>query len=238
MPIIDRVTLLRERPGAPEPCVVPSPVLKRRAEPTRPRSRRTPEASRELILGAAKRLIRELPPDSLGLKSVAEAAGVSHALVTHYFGTIDALVNDTLESLAEENRRELMVKIGSEESSPREWLRQLFDWVLRPEAARLLAWSHLTGKVTRSDFFSKRSRGLRKVADRLEARFEGRLDVSRREVEDLLLLVMSASFGYAIGRAGFWGGLGIDKPTEQEDERFFELLAELVERRMAERVRR
>jgi AcrR family transcriptional regulator len=218
--------------------VVPCGALKRGAEPTRPRSRRSPEAARELILGAAKRLVRELPPDALGLKSVAQAAGVSHALVTHYFGTIDALVNDTLESIAEENRRELMVKIGSEESSPREWLRQLFDWVLKPEAARLLAWSHLTGKVTRSDFFSKRSRGLRKIADLLEARFEGSVDASRRDIEDLLLLVMSASFGYAIGRAGFWGGLGVDKPTEQEDERFFELLAELVERRVAERLRR
>jgi TetR/AcrR family transcriptional regulator, repressor for neighboring sulfatase len=189
-------------------------------------------------LNAAKKLVCEVPPDALGLKSVAAAAGVSHALVTHYFGTIDALINDALESLAEENRRQLTEKITAEESSPREWLRHLFGWVLRPEAARLLAWSHITGSVTRSDFFSRRSRGLRKVADLLEARFEGHLDVSREDIEDLLLLVMSASFGYAIGRSGFWGGLGVDKPTEEQDDRFFEVLASLVERRIAERLRR
>jgi AcrR family transcriptional regulator len=56
------------------------------------RVRRTPEEARTLILDAADSVFREHLPDVVGLKDVARAAGVSHALVTHYFGTYAGLV--------------------------------------------------------------------------------------------------------------------------------------------------
>ena len=66
---------------------------KRRPE----RIRRTPKAARALILEAASGVLADLGPDRAGLKEVAAAAGVSHALVTHYFGTFSALVEEVLE---------------------------------------------------------------------------------------------------------------------------------------------
>jgi AcrR family transcriptional regulator len=189
-------------------------------------------------LEAARELIRERLPDAIGLKDVAERAGVSHALVTHYFGGIDRLVGAALEAHAEQNRNELVkLMLERAEDGPKVWLSHLFSWVMRPEAPRLLAWSFLSGKIARSDFFSRRTRGLKKVADLIEERFSRDLAFDREDVEFALLLVMSATFGYAIGRAGFWGGLGVDKPGPKEDEMFQRRLGELLEQLMRERLR-
>ncbi len=210
--------------------------MARPRERPRPRIRRSPEEARELILGATRQLLRERAPDAIGLKDVARAAGVSHALVTHYFGTIDALVDAALETLAEANRHELVRRVlGRADEGPRAWMEQWFEWVTRPEAPRLLAWSFLTGKTTRADFFSRRTRGLSKFADLMQQRFAGELDVSREDIEFILLLLMAAPFGYAIGRAGFWSGLGKDKPGPEEDAMFFGRLADLVERLIEDR---
>ena len=56
-----------------------------------PRIRRTPEAARENIIQAARRLLIEEGPRSLKLQRVGKEAGVSHASVLHYFGSIDGL---------------------------------------------------------------------------------------------------------------------------------------------------
>lgn len=188
---------------------------------------------------AAQGLLRDKIPDEIGLKDVAEEAGVSHALVTHYFGSIDKLVDAALEAHAEDNRRSLIeLMLDRAEEGPRAWLAHVFEWVLRPEAPRLLAWSFLSGKIARSDFFSRRTRGMKTVADLVEARFRDELDLSREDVEFVLLLVMSATFGYAIGRSGFWAGLGVDKPGKEEDALFERKLADLVEILVRERRRR
>jgi len=60
------------------------------------RVRRDPEEARSVILDAAERVFAEKGPDAAGLKDVAAMAGVSHALVSHYFGSYDALVEETL----------------------------------------------------------------------------------------------------------------------------------------------
>jgi AcrR family transcriptional regulator len=212
--------------------------MPKREPPPRTRVRRAPQEARQLILDAARELVRERLPDAIGLKDVAERAGVSHALVTHYFGGIDRLVDAALEAHAEANRAELVaLMMEGAEGGPKAWLAHLFSWVMRPESPRLLAWSFLSGKIARSDFFSRRTRGMQKVADLLEERFRGELAIDREDVEFALLLVMSATFGYAIGRAGFWGGLGVDKPGEKEDTMFRDRLGDLVETLMRERAR-
>ena len=57
-----------------------------------PRGRRlTPDARREQILVAARRLFSERPFTSVTTAEVAEAAGVARSLVHHYFGGIREL---------------------------------------------------------------------------------------------------------------------------------------------------
>ena len=63
----------------------------------RPRRRRAPEVARQELLAAAERVFGRAQPDEVGLKEVAREAGVSHALVTHYFGTYAGLIEAALE---------------------------------------------------------------------------------------------------------------------------------------------
>lgn len=197
------------------------------------RVRRTREEATDLILGACTRLIVARGPHGVGLVDVAREAGVSHALVTHYFGTIDALIEAALESHAIVEREALVEMIlENPEGGPRAWMERWFRWVNRPAAGRLLAWTFLTGRMTREDFFSRRMRGASKVADAVQLRLASeRPDVllERADVEFVILLLMSATHGYALGKEGYWPSLGVDKPGQKEDRFFFDRLAALVE---------
>src|SRR6185503_18656066 len=70
---------------------------RRRAPMQEPRRRRSPEIARQEILDAAERVFTAFQPDQVGLKEVAREAGVSHALITHYFGTYAGLIEAALE---------------------------------------------------------------------------------------------------------------------------------------------
>ena len=61
-----------------------------------PRIRRTPEAARAHIIEAAKRLLIEEGPRALKLQRVGKAAGMSHASVVQYFGSIEGLASAVL----------------------------------------------------------------------------------------------------------------------------------------------
>jgi AcrR family transcriptional regulator len=52
-----------------------------------PRTRLAPRLRREQLLDVARRLFERRPYDAVTLEGIAEAAGVSPALVHHYFGT-------------------------------------------------------------------------------------------------------------------------------------------------------
>jgi AcrR family transcriptional regulator len=59
-----------------------------RSEPAARGRRLSPEARRDHILDAARRLFSERPPGAVTTADVAEAAGVARSLVHHYFGGI------------------------------------------------------------------------------------------------------------------------------------------------------
>jgi len=75
------------------------------------RIRRTPEAAREHILSAARRLLIAEGPRALKLQRVGKEAEMSHASVVHYFGNIEgltlALVKDNHRKRREALREEL-----------------------------------------------------------------------------------------------------------------------------------
>jgi AcrR family transcriptional regulator len=68
---------------------------------TQPSPRRLPPgARRRQIIDAARRLISERGDAEISTADVAQAAGVTRALVHHYFGGIDELVDAVTQQLA------------------------------------------------------------------------------------------------------------------------------------------
>ena len=217
-----------KKPRKQKTGAVGPPVLKKK-----PRVRRAPEEAKQILLDACVELLIAHGPDGVGLKDVAKKAGTSHALVTHYFGSIDQLIEAALERYAEKQRGLAIARIAEgPELGPREWLKQFFDWGSRPETARMVAWSFLKGIITKEDFFSRRTRGAQRVVDAVLARMAsqpGAPEVPRRDLEFLVLLTLAATHGYGLGRDGYWPSLGKDSPGPEEDSFFFERLADIVE---------
>jgi AcrR family transcriptional regulator len=186
---------------------------------TKKRIRRTPENARELILDAADRVFATKLPDVAGLKDVAKAAGISHALITHYFGTYDGLVEATLERRFHRLRAHLlptMVKLVGEEADVRTMLdahrRAVADIVGDPAMVRLGIWAAMSGRASAADFFPHRMQGLKLLADALESRSKARReDLEVALVTSFALAVVWKAAGPAIaGAMGKTPSKGID----------------------------
>ncbi|UJR86562.1 TetR/AcrR family transcriptional regulator [Sandaracinus amylolyticus] len=217
--------------GRTSRAAAPSPE-KSAPEERGTRRRRSPEEARRLILDAAKSLLAEHGPDAVGLKEVAKAAGVSHALVSHYFGTYDALVEAALREHMLETRAEMLQRIADvAHAGPAEWVEMCFEQVAHPLSGRLVAWAILSGRMDSEDFFPRRDQGMRFVADAIEARVRAQLGEdrvpAREDVEFGILLVFSAALGYSVSRAVLWESLS-KKPSAERDRWFREKLGELV----------
>jgi AcrR family transcriptional regulator len=202
---------------------------------TKRRRRRSPEEARALILAAAKRVFAEVGPDAAGLKDVAREAGVSHGLVTHYFGTFGALVEASLEDLAQELVQRVLARLATvDEPDPVQLLDIYFDEVSRPEHGRLLAWMILSRRVAETDFFARRLQGPKRVVDAIEARIRTEhpdAEIRREEIEWMIILVMSVGFGISVGRGVIWEALGREY-TEEEQRGFRIWLGRLVRDRL------
>jgi AcrR family transcriptional regulator len=79
------------------------------AEPTRTRTRLGREERREQIVDAAAEVFHGRNPAEVTFEEIADAAGVSRALVYNYFGDRDGV----LEAVYRRNLRELRQRIGS-----------------------------------------------------------------------------------------------------------------------------
>jgi AcrR family transcriptional regulator len=187
--------------------------------------RRTPEEAREIILAAARTLFAEKGPDAVGLKDVARVAGVSHGLVSHYFGTYEALVEAVMSAYQQSVRTELFARIAaSPDEDPEAWLEHTFSAVAHPLYGRLVAWAVLTGRLRSEGFFARREQGLKMVVDVLEARLGH--SVERDRLERIVLISLTAAIGYTLGRVAIWGALG-HEATPARDEAFRKELAGL-----------
>jgi AcrR family transcriptional regulator len=151
-------------------------------------------------------------PDRVGLKDVARAAGVSHALVSHYFGTYDGLVDAVISEQVQRQRAAFLEKVATAGTlDPERWLEELFEALGDPEAGRVVAWALLTGRLDRPDAVPRREQGLKRVTDgigkRLAAEPAARA-LGRAELEETVLLATAAIWGYALGRNALWAALG------------------------------
>jgi TetR/AcrR family transcriptional regulator, repressor for neighboring sulfatase len=198
------------------------------------RVRRSPEEARALILDAAERVLAELGPDAAGLKDVAREAGVSHGLVSHYYGTYDVLVEATLERYVAQVRARLIHRLADLGDDALDAVERIVDEIFEafagPGRARLVLWALLSGRLDREDFFPRRKRGMKGVADAIEAAAaRGPLPsaLPREDVEVLVIQVLSSIFGYLLGRSVFWESLG-RKATAQRDAAFRRGLARSI----------
>ncbi|MGW5686175.1 TetR/AcrR family transcriptional regulator [Nonomuraea sp. NPDC003754] len=185
------------------------------------RRRRAPEEARAELLAAAAGLIEERGPDNVRLRQVAEAAGVAHGLVTHYFGTYAALVREVL--MAEEARIQQRIheRIRAEEGVPTAAgiMGVLFDTLADERYLRLFVWAEM-----HADYQGAVRPDLRQLIDAIEAGIRsalaGRLAPSRARVEAVALMGVSAAYGFAIGKRSWLAGMGHD-PDDPAHEREF-----------------
>jgi AcrR family transcriptional regulator len=175
------------------------------------RVRRDPEEARSVILDAAERVFAEKGPDAAGLKDVAAMAGVSHALVSHYFGSYDALVEETLARRIAKMREATLRDLALVESNaPDAILDRLAELATDRVTSRLAAWAMLTGRAGKSDFFSARTKGLARAVDAISTRRAALgLHVPPREaIEFAVVATLTMVLGFGIAKEALLCGLG------------------------------
>src|SRR5439155_19480326 len=82
------------------------------------RLRRSPEEARRLILDTAQELIARNGPEGLRLQEIAAAAGISHPLILHHFGSREGLVRAFVHEAVAELRCRLVAEVGLAGWSP------------------------------------------------------------------------------------------------------------------------
>lgn len=164
-----------------------------------------------MILAAAERVFARHLPDVVGLKEVAREAGVSHALVTHYFGTYAKLVEATLETHGQRLRDVVvggLLDSVQRDSSPQALLagyrRAVTEVAKNPVTLRLAVWAMLSGRMDRDDFIAHRMQGLRQVADALEAKS----GLPRGDLELGLIASFAITVVWTLGGRSLAGALG------------------------------
>lgn len=216
----------RTKPAKPPQSA--AKVAPKANEPTPDRKRRTPEEAKRLILTSAQTLIAERGPDAVGLKDVARAAGVSHGLVTHYFGTYENLVEEALVDHLQAQRLEGLQLILAAGTDPEAWLAVAFEQFAHPLTVRLLVWALLTGRLEQEDFVVFRTRGLAATVDVLESYVNASgAAVDRDTLERAVMIGICAAIGYTLGRKPLWGSLG-RRASAQRDEEFQKQLATML----------
>jgi TetR/AcrR family transcriptional regulator, repressor for neighboring sulfatase len=169
-----------------------------------------------LILDAAEQVFARRGPDAAGLKDVASKAGVSHGLVTHYFGTFDQLVISVLERRALRGQAQV-AELVAQGTGPEAVLQFLVAFLSEPVQVKLITWALLTG---REDALLPLSSGalrpiLEAIAERRRVNSGARkADLERAELD--LTVSLAASYGFALGRELFGRALG-RAPLEPKD---------------------
>src|SRR5215470_12467496 len=144
-------------------------LARRRERATAPRRRRSPDEARQEILDAAERVFVAAQPDQVGLKEVAREAGVSHALITHYFGTYAGLIEAALERRTRATREAALARLREPEalSRPGELLELLFRALQDPVHLRLMRWMLASERPAASLAFALQERGLAVIAEQV-----------------------------------------------------------------------
>ena len=191
------------------------------------RRRRTPEEARRLILETAQALIASTGPEGLRLQDIAAAAGISHPLILHHFGTREGLVRALTRQAVAELRDKLVAAMGSSDYSIEQQLDRVFD-AFRDGLAQRLAWLTTVdpgGRAEQTEMI------MRDIADKLHARRISTsppgVAIERSDTDALVHLVATAAFGDALFGAHLHRSAGLPV-TSETDRRFRLWLAVLI----------
>ncbi|MBA3540573.1 MAG: TetR/AcrR family transcriptional regulator, partial [Deltaproteobacteria bacterium] len=163
------------------------------------------------ILDAAERVFTNFQPDRVGLKEVAAEAGVSHALITHYFGTYSGLIEAALERRLRNLRARLLLLLRHEGAitRPAELLGMLFRALEDPVHLRLMRWMLASERPSAVHALGLQDQGLKEVSRQIA------LEVTptpspelTNSLELAILTAVSAAYGYAMGKHALVGALG------------------------------
>jgi TetR/AcrR family transcriptional regulator, repressor for neighboring sulfatase len=207
------------------------PVRKATEKHEAKRIRRAPDDARTLILDAADRVFAAHLPDAVGLKEVAREAGISRALITHYFGTYGGLVEAALERRFTHVRdtlvRELFGSLDIHADATdllTAYRRALNVGAADPVTVRLSAWAMMNGRAGQEDFFARRVQGMKLLADALEQR----TDLPREDLEFCLVASFALSVVWTVGGPWLTGALG-RKKSHTFDPSFDERVGTMID---------
>jgi TetR/AcrR family transcriptional regulator, repressor for neighboring sulfatase len=194
------------------------------------RVRRTPEETRRLILDAARAAIARSGPEGLRLHDIGVAAGVSHPLILHHFGSRAGLVRALTREASAELRDKLIAAMTEGDYSVEDQLARVFD-AFRNGLGQRLAWLATVdpnGEQSASEMIQ------REIADHLYARRVAAAPpgamVAPEDSQFLVHLIATAALGDAIYGAQFRRSAGVAEGPET-DRRFLSWLAELLRAR-------
>jgi TetR/AcrR family transcriptional regulator, repressor for neighboring sulfatase len=191
------------------------------------RRRRTPEEARRLILETAQALIARTGPEGLRLQDIAAAAGISHPLILHHFGSREGLVRALTRQAVVELRDKLVAAMALSDYTIEQQLDRVFD-AFRDGLAQRLAW--LT-TVDPGGGAEQTEMVMRDIADGLHARRIAAAPpgsaIGRSDTDSLVHLVATAAFGDALFGARLRRSAGLS--VTSETDRCFRLwLAALI----------
>ena len=185
------------------------------------RRRRSPEDARLEILDAADRVFIEFQPDQVGLKDVGREAGVSHALITHYFGTFAGLIEAALERRIRSLRETMLERLrhAGALSRPSELIGILFAALEDPVHLRLMRWLLASERPSAAYAFGLQAQGLQVISLQVATALDPAPSPAMiNKVELALLTAVSAAYGYALAKYALVGGLGREASAELDAE--------------------
>ena len=198
------------------------------------RARRSPEEARRLILDTAQALIARAGPEGLRLQEIAAAAGISHPLILHHFGSREGLVRALTQEAVAELRDTLIASMGSPDFSLEQQLDQVFE-AFQNGLAQRLAW---LATIDPGGEEAGAAMIMRDLADRLHARRVAAAPpgvvIERTDTEALIHLIATAAFGDAIFGPRLRRSVGLPRTSETE-RRFRAWLAELIREHLRQR---
>jgi len=210
-----------------------SRVIAARVRARPPRRRRAPEVAQQELLDAAERVFARSHPDHVGLKDVAREAGVSHALIIHYFGSYSGLVEASFERKLRVLREAIMERVQTTRPPmlPGELLEMLFRALEDPVFLRLTRWMFASERPAAGNL-AMRDQGLQQIARQLAQTLDNRPSHELvMELELILLCAVSAAYGYAMGKYALAAALG-RQVTPELDEQMRQVLSGMIQARL------